>query len=84
MTIVVCWWFDSYAVRPEGVKNGGITYIPTLVTKGPDSGYCPKPAEIILIVIVKTMELQEVAGKVLKNIGITITDRGERHPWSSK
>jgi len=55
-----------------------------LVTKGPDSGYCPKPAEIILIVIVKTMELQEVAGKVLKNIGITITDRGERHPWSSK
>jgi len=46
-----------------------------LQAKGPDFGYCPKPAKTILII--KDSSVMQSAQKLFKDDGIKITDQGE-------
>jgi len=68
-------WYadDSSAVGSlAGVKK----WWEYLQAKGPDFGYCPKPAKTILI---KDSSLKQSAQKIFKGDGIKIADQGERH-----
>ena len=67
-------WYadDSSAVGSlAGVKK----WWKYLQSNGPDFGYCPKPAKIILI---KDSSQMQATQKIFKGDGIKITDQGER------
>ena len=68
-------WYadDSSAVASlAGVKK----WWECLQANGPDFGYCPKPAETILLI--KDSSLMQSAQKIFKNGRIKITGQGER------
>ena len=68
-------WYadDSSAV---GSLTGVKKWWEYLQANGPDFGYCPKPAKIILLI--KDSSQMQAAQKIFKGDGIKITDQGDR------